>query len=99
MYSVTQCILKTGVKCLEFFNTHSGIKQGTPSSITLSLVFMDELITLFRAKCLDKNVIGDLHILLHGDDTIILSTNRELFITKCNILTAALTEKIRLSGY
>ena len=103
-YSVTKCILKTGVKFSDIFNTHSGIKQGAPSLVTLFLIFMDELITLFHAKCIDENVIGNLHILLHADDIIILSTNRELFIQKCNLLTASLTEKklslnVKKSGF
>ena len=104
MYSVTKCILKMGVKFSDVFYTHTGIKQGAPSSVTLFLIFMDEFISLLREKCIDENVIGNLHILLHADDTVILSTNRELFTTKCNTLITALTEKklslnIKKSGF
>ena len=31
-------------------------------------------------------LIGNLHALLHADDTLVFSSNRDLFIEKCNIL-------------
>jgi hypothetical protein len=77
----------------DVFLTHSGIKQGAPSSVILFIIFMDEFIDIVRDKCVRESVIGILHILLHADDTAVLSTTRELFITKCNILLAAFNSK------
>ena len=93
MYSVTKCVLKTGEKLSEIFQTHTGIKQGAPSSVTLFLIFMDGFIAVLREKCVEETIIENLHILLHADDTIVLSTKRDLFIEKCNILIAAFTAK------
>ena len=93
VYSVTKCVLKAGDKLSETFRTYTGIKQGAPSSVILFLIFMDEFIVLLREKCIAENVIGTLHILLHADDTVVISTTRELFISKCNTLLAAFKEK------
>ena len=93
MYSVSKCIIKSGHKLSDIFLTHSGIKQGAPSSVILFIIFMDDFIDIVRNKCLREPVIGVLHILLHADDTAIMSTNKILFIRKCNILLAAFKEK------
>ena len=49
-------------------------------------------------------IIQDLHCLLHADDTLTISTNRELFIIKVNLLITAITNKkmslnLSKSGY
>ena len=54
---------------------------------------MDEFIDIVREKCAREKVIELLHILLHADDTVVLSTNRTLFIRKCNILLTAFKMK------
>ena len=50
---------------------------------------MDEFIDIVCEKCVAENIIGVLHLLPHTDDTIVLSTERNLFIEKCNILIEA----------
>ena len=104
IYSVTKCVLKAGDKLSDVFRTYTGIKQGAPSSVILFLIFMDEFIVLLREKCIAENVLGALHILLHADDTVVISTTRELFISKCNILLAEFNEKkmsinVKKSGF
>ena len=89
MYSATKCVIKSGKKLSDVFLTHSGIKQGAPSSVILFIIFMNKFIDIVREKCIGEEVIELLHILLHADDTIILSTDRLLFIKKCNVLLAA----------
>lgn len=54
---------------------------------------MDKFIVLLREKYIAENVLTTLHILLQADDTVVLSTTRELFITKCYILLAEFKEK------
>ena len=93
MYSCTKCIIKVGNKLSDVFQTYSGIKQGAPSSVILFVIFMDGFIDVVREKCIREQVIELLHILLHADDTAVLSTNRLLFIKKCNVLLAAFKEK------
>ena len=86
MYSVTRCVLKSGQKLSGIFTTHSGTKQGGPSSVILFIIFMDQFIDDLQKNCIKENILGLLHILLHADDTIIVSAKREPFIAKCNTL-------------
>ena len=47
---------------------------------------MDELVSYLQQHCIEELLIGTMHCLLHADDTAILSTDRELFIRKCNAM-------------
>ena len=98
MYSMTRCIIKSGKKLSEVFITHSGIKQGAPSSVILFIIFMDEFIDIIRDTCVREQIIEVLHILLHADDTVVLSTDRTLFMKKCNtLITAFKAKKVSLN--
>ena len=104
MYSSTKLILKSGKKLSDIIQYHSGIKQGAPSSVIFFIIFMDEFIDIIREKCVSENIIGVQHLFLHTDDTIVLSTERNLFIEKCKILIDAFTNKkvamnLRKSGF
>ena len=85
MYISTKYILKSGKKLWDIVQSYIGIKQGAPSSVILFIIFMDEFIDIVSEKCVSENIIGVLHLLLNADDTIVLSTERNLFIEKCNI--------------
>ena len=91
-YVITRCILVSGKELLDIFLTFSGIKQGAPSSVILFILFMDKFINIVREKCIPETLLGDLHMLLHADDTVVFSTSRELFIKKCNILISSYKE-------
>ena len=54
---------------------------------------MDEFIDIIREKCESEKIIGILHLLLHADDTVVLSTEKALFIQKCNTLIKAFANK------
>ena len=104
IYSVTRCVLKGFGKLSEVFETHTGIKQGASSSVILFIIFMDDIIDNLKENCLIEPILKDLHCLLHADDTLVLSTNRELFIHKCNQLIDTIVEKkmslnYKKSGY
>ena len=104
VYSATRCVLKGFGKLSQVFETYTGIKQGASSSVILFIIFMDDIIDILKEKCLIEPILRDLHCLLHADDTIVLSTNRELFIHKCNMLIDTITEKkmslnYKKSGY
>lgn len=45
---------------------------------------MDDLFEHLEEKCSIEVFLNDIHVLIHADDTIILSTSRDLFIHKCN---------------
>ena len=54
--------------------------------------------------CPVEPLIGQLHCLLHADDTLVLGTDRDLFIKKCNILMdlfhlKKMTINFKKSGY
>ena len=68
------------------FKTSYGIRQGAPSSALLFIVFINDLIDFVQTRCIPEAIIDTMHILLHADNTIVLSTNVSLFIKKCNVL-------------
>jgi hypothetical protein len=104
IYSVTRCVLKGFGKLSEVFETHTGIKQGASSSVILFIIFMDDMIDHLKENCLIEPILKDLHCLLHADDTLVLSTDRQLFIQKCNCLIEKIVAKkmslnYKKSGY
>ena len=84
LYMPTFCILSFYGQNSDKFETSSGIRQGASSSVFLFIVFINDLILYLKNRCVIEPLIHNLHSLLHADDTAILSTNRDLFRTKCN---------------
>ena len=84
MYSNTYCILIHGKEYSKIFQTFTGIKQGAVSSALLFIAFINDLVDYLEEHCAPEPLLEDLNCLLHADDTLILSTSRELFIRKCN---------------
>ena len=39
---------------------------------------MDQFISMLRQKCIAENILGEVHMLLHADDTVVSSTTGEL---------------------
>ena len=68
---------------LETFVTKSGIRQRSASSVLLFILFMDGLFSYLRQYCGTEELIKDFHALVHADDTLIISTQRDKFIIKC----------------
>ena len=50
--------------------------------------FIDDLVDYLEEKCPPEPMLDVLNCLLHADDTAIVSTNRELFVKKCNHMLA-----------
>ena len=84
LYLCTYCILSFGKEVSKKFRTYSGIRQGASSSTLLFIAFIDGLVDFLNERCPAEPMLDLLHCLLHADDTAILSTDRELFIRKCN---------------
>ena len=63
---------------------YRGVRQGAASSVLFFISFMDDLFEYLSEKCSVEAFLQDIHVLIHADDTIILSTSREQFIHKCN---------------
>ena len=86
LYTFTFCILSDGSESSDEFRTYSGIRQGAPSSVFLFIIFIDGLISYLKVHCIEEPIIGIIHCLLHADDTAVLSTDRKLFVIKCNLM-------------
>ena len=98
MYTSTRCILKGFGKLSDVFKTYTSINQGASSSVILFIAFMDDGIDVLKEKCVIEPILSDLHCLSHANDTLVLSTNRGMFIDKCNVLLDTFnTKKIGLN--
>ena len=86
IYLHTSCIIGNASHASDEFRTTSGIRQGAASSVLLFIFFMDGLIGFLETHCIQEPIISVVHCLLHADDTVIISTNRETFIRKCNLM-------------
>ena len=84
LYMNTYCILSYGREFSEVFQTFTGIRQGAASSALLFIGFIDDLVKYLEDHCCNEPLIENLHCLLHADDTAIISTDRKLFIKKCD---------------
>ena len=93
MYLATYCVVSGKGVCSEKFRTFTGIRQGATSSTNLFIAFMDDLIDHLKKKCAPEQLIGDLHALLHADDTVVLSTSREAFVLKCKEMVNCFKKK------
>ena len=84
IYLYTACTICFYGCFSETFVTKSGIRQGSASSVLLFILFMDGLFSYLRQSCTTEELIKDFHALVHADDTLIISTQKEKFIIKCN---------------
>ena len=85
LYKLTNCIIKFNGVFSNIFPMSSGIRQGAASSVLLFNVFIDDLFEYLRNNCTTETLLQDIHALIHADDTIIVSTNKQKFIHKCNL--------------
>ena len=92
VYSFSVCVLKFQNELSGSFMMRRGVRQGAASSVLLFNAFIDGLFTHLESKCSVENLLGDIHALIHADDTIVLSTDRLKFIKKCNEAVKFFTE-------
>ena len=81
LYSFTYCIINFKGSFSEVIRMLRGIRQGASSSVLLFNYYMDDLFRFFWRKSV---ILQNIHCLIHADDTLVLSTNRENFVKKCN---------------
>ena len=81
MYTVTQFALGDTL-----ITAMLGVKQGSPSSCFLFILFVDEFVRLVKEKSRPDGLLDWLHLLVLMDDTIILATSHEQLCYKLNIL-------------
>jgi hypothetical protein len=80
MYTVTQFLLGTTL-----ITAVLGVKQGSPSSCFLFILFVDELVRFVKRSPPD-GILGWLHLLVLMDDTVIVATSHEKLCQKLEIL-------------
>ena len=86
IYLHTSCIIHFYGCFSSTFETLSGIRQGSASSVLLFILFMDGLFPFLRQHCSNERLIKNFHDLVNADDTIIISTQLDQFISKCNYM-------------
>ena len=81
MYTCTKNILKTAV-----IDATIGVRQGSPSSCLLFIIYMDVMVRMLKRAFEADGFLGTLHALLLMDDTVILSTNRQMCEAKLRVV-------------
>lgn len=81
MYTNTTSILGSTI-----ITSTIGVRQGSPTSCYLFIIFVDVLILLIKSKCSPEPILGWLHTLMLMDDTVILATSREKMAEKLKLL-------------
>ena len=84
IYMFSVCVLKFQGELSGSFVMERGVRQGAASSVLLFNGFIDGLFAHLENKCDLDQLLSNIHALIHADDTIILSTYRDKFISKCN---------------
>ena len=64
-----------------------GVKQGSPTSCFLFILFVDEFVRLVKRRSGVDGFLGWLHLLMLMDDTVLFATSRTRLIEKLNLLT------------
>ena len=78
------CVMKFQNELSSSFIMERGVRQGAASSVISFNVFIDGLFNHLESKCSLEKILNDLHALIVADDTIILSSDCQKFIYKCN---------------
>ena len=81
MYAMTECVLGFAV-----FATTVGVRQGSPTSCLLFILFVNDLIKLIKENWEDDGFLFWLHILVLMDDAVLLATTRERMLRKLRLL-------------
>ena len=63
-----------------------GVRQGSPTSCLLFIIFVNDLITLVKDNCKEDGLLSWLHILVLMDDTVLLATTREGMLHKIGLM-------------
>ena len=81
MYKTTQSIIGTAI-----VSASVGVRQGSPTSCLLFVLFVNDMIKLFKQRCGPEGFLNWLHLLVFMDDTVIVSTSRNGAIAKLSLL-------------
>ena len=81
MYKMTHSVLGSAV-----ISATIGVRQGSPTSCLLFVIFVNDLIKLIKQNCGVEGFLAWLHILVLMDDAVLLSTSRRNMAHKLRLL-------------
>lgn len=81
LYKITHSVIGSAV-----ISATVGVRQGSPTSCLLFIIFVNDLIRLIKQNCGVDGFLAWLHLLILMDDTVLLATNRENMIHKIRLL-------------
>ena len=81
MYRVTNCVIGSAI-----VSATIGVRQGSPTSCLLFVLFVNDLIHLIKQNCDVDGFLAWLHVLVLMDDTVLLATTRANMIKKIQLL-------------
>ena len=81
MYRITDSVLGTAV-----ITATIGVRQGSPTSCLLFILYVNDLIKLIKENCRSEGFLHWLHVLVLMDDTVLLATTRVNMLTKLKLL-------------
>lgn len=87
MYNVTESWIGTALVTISL-----GVRQGSPTSCLLFIIFVDDLIRIMKEGCGHDGFLTWLHTLVLMDDTVILSTTRPNMLSKLTLLQSYCSE-------
>ena len=81
MYWLTRFVLGSTV-----ISAALGVKQGSPTSCFLFILFVDEFVRFIKEHSIPDGFLDWLHLLMLMDDTVIFATSRERLCEKLKLL-------------
>ena len=81
IYKTTQSVIGTAL-----ITASVGVRQGSPTSCLLFVLFVNDLIKIIRERCGPDGFLAWLHVMIFMDDTVILSTTRNGIKAKLGLL-------------
>ena len=81
LYRITHSVIGSTV-----ISATVGVRQGSPTSCLLFIIFVTDLIRLIKQNWGADGFLAWLHLLILMDDTVLLATNRENMVYKIKLL-------------
>ncbi|CAL4067392.1 unnamed protein product, partial [Meganyctiphanes norvegica] len=81
VYKSTQSVIGSAL-----ITATMGVRQGSPTSCLLFVLFVNDLIKMIKERCGIDGFLAWLHVLVFMDDTVILSTSRNGILAKIGLL-------------
>ena len=81
MYTCTKNVLNSAI-----VSATIGVRQGSPSSCLLFTIYVDQMVRKLKLEIGEDGFLSNLHALLLMDDTVLVSTSRDMCAKKLNVV-------------